>query len=181
MLDKLTFHLDGKKYWILHGDVLDLFNEGWTKRIAQLGGWGYDFIIWLNHIVNLGRSKMGLSRRSFSKRVKDSVKYALKWIGDFEQKAIDLAIAENYDYVVCGHIHSPAIRKIEREEGKTVYMNSGDWIENLTALEYREKEWHLFHYKEAEATPYSAPLKSKDLLKSFSLNMQTPVYFNNLL
>ena len=181
LLDKLTFHLDGKKYWILHGDVLDLFNEGWTKRIAQLGGWGYDFIIWLNHIVNLGRSKMGLSRRSFSKRVKDSVKYALKWIGDFEQKAIDLAIAENYDYVVCGHIHSPAIRKIEREEGKTVYMNSGDWIENLTALEYREKEWHLFHYKEAEATPYSAPLKSKDLLKSFSLNMQTPVYFNNLL
>lgn len=86
LLDKLTFSLDGKKYWILHGDVLDLFNEGWTKWIAQFGGWGYDFIIWLNHIVNIIRMSFGLKRRSFSKKVKDSVKYALKWIGDFEQK-----------------------------------------------------------------------------------------------
>lgn len=181
LLDKLTFSLDGKKYWILHGDVLDLFNEGWTKWIAQFGGWGYDFIIWLNHIVNIIRMSFGLKRRSFSKKVKDSVKYAIKWIGDFEQKAIDLAITEEYDYVICGHIHSPAIKNCVTHQGKTTYMNSGDWIENLTALEYNDKKWSLFQYEESVVVPYNTPLKSKDYLKSFSLNLQSVVSFNNLL
>jgi UDP-2,3-diacylglucosamine pyrophosphatase LpxH len=180
LLDKLTFNLDGKKYWILHGDVLDLFNDGWTKWLAQFGSWGYDFIIWLNHIVDLVRVKFGMRRRSFSKKVKDSVKYAVKWIGDFEQKAIDIAIKENYDFVICGHIHCPSIRQFENEQGKTVYMNSGDWIENLTALEYTNKSWKLFKYEESKVIPYAKPLKNKELFKSFSLNLNSVLSFNSL-
>ena len=48
--------------------------------------------------------------------------------------------------MICGHIHQPEIRTIENEEGKVVYLNSGDWVENMTALEYENKTWQLFHY-----------------------------------
>jgi hypothetical protein len=52
--------------------------------------------------------------------------------------------------VVCGHIHHPEIKTIETEEGEVVYMNSGDWIENLTALEYYRESWTLFRYKDED-------------------------------
>lgn len=29
-----------------------------------------------------------------------------------------------------------------------MYMNSGDWIENLTALEYHNGKWEIFSYEE---------------------------------
>ena len=87
---------------------------------------------------------------SFSKRVKNSVKKAVSWIGDFEQTAAELAIAKKYDYVICGHIHQPQHRVIETPEGKITYMNSGDWIENLTSLEYNNNEWKIFHYDEKD-------------------------------
>jgi predicted phosphodiesterase len=54
-----------------------------------------------------------------------------------------LAIENQYDYVICGHIHEPKIALVETEKGKTTYLNSGDWIENLTALEYNNKKWKI--------------------------------------
>jgi UDP-2,3-diacylglucosamine pyrophosphatase LpxH len=61
---------------------------------------------------------------------------------------MDLAIQNNYDYVICGHIHQPKIRGYENEEGTVIYMNSGDWVENLTALEFDEGEWSMYKYAE---------------------------------
>ena len=29
-----------------------------------------------------------------------------------------------------------------------MYLNSGDWIENLTALEYHKARWKIYHYSE---------------------------------
>jgi len=58
-----------------------------------------------------------------------------------------LAIEKKYDYVICGHIHEPKIEIIENAYGKTTYLNSGDWIENLTALEYNNKKWRLYNHK----------------------------------
>jgi hypothetical protein len=34
------------------------------------------------------------------------------------------------------------------KKGTVTYLNSGDWIENLTALEYENEEWKLVYYKE---------------------------------
>jgi UDP-2,3-diacylglucosamine pyrophosphatase LpxH len=59
-----------------------------------------------------------------------------------------LAIEKKYDYVICGHIHEPKIEKKENKNGATLYLNSGDWVENLTALEYNKKRWKLYHYVE---------------------------------
>jgi len=32
--------------------------------------------------------------------------------------------------------------------GKVTYLNSGDWVEHLTALEYSQNEWKIFEYNE---------------------------------
>lgn len=146
LLDKLVLDLDGKKAWIFHGDVFDITMKN-SKWLAKLGAIGYDTLILLNSMVNWFSQKMGRGKVSFSQKIKNSVKQAIKFIDDFEQTATDIAIENGYDYVVCGHIHQPAIREVKTEKGSTLYLNSGDWIENLTALEYNEAKWSLYYYK----------------------------------
>jgi UDP-2,3-diacylglucosamine pyrophosphatase LpxH len=148
ILDKLVLNLDDKKAWIFHGDVFDASVQH-SKWIAKLGGLGYDYLILLNRFVNWCLNKLGKEPYSFSKKIKASVKKAVKFINDFEVTATDLAIEKKYDYVICGHIHEPKIKEIENKFGKTLYLNSGDWVENLTALEYHNKRWKLFKYSES--------------------------------
>lgn len=151
--DKLVLELDGKKAWFFHGDVFDVSMQ-YSKWLARLGGQGYDLLIILNRGVNLLLEKVGREKISLSKRIKDGVKTAVRFISDFEQIAADLAIERGYDYVVCGHIHQPVIKTMFAKEpggnahaGKSVtYLNSGDWIENLSALEYHLGQWSLYRY-----------------------------------
>lgn len=148
LTDKVVIEIDGKMTWIFHGDVFDATTKGSAKLLAKLGGHGYDLLILLNRFINYGLRLVGKEKMSLSKKVKDSVKQAVSWIGNFEQTAAELAIAKKYDYVICGHIHQPQKRLVETKDGKVMYMNSGDWIENLTALEYNNNEWEIFHYDE---------------------------------
>ncbi|MFN4198720.1 MAG: UDP-2,3-diacylglucosamine diphosphatase, partial [Flavobacterium sp.] len=60
--------------------------------------------------------------------------------------AAELAIENEYDYVICGHIHEPKMIRKVNKNGTTFYLNSGDWVENLTALEYNKKRWKLYRY-----------------------------------
>jgi UDP-2,3-diacylglucosamine pyrophosphatase LpxH len=147
--NKLVLELDGQKVWIFHGDVFDVTMQH-SKWLARLGSHGYDFLILLNAFCNWVSVKMGRGKISLSKTIKNSVKKAVKFINDFEKTAAAIAISKEYDYVICGHIHHPEIKTIETEEGEVIYMNSGDWIENLTALEYYRQEWTLFRYNEAD-------------------------------
>ena len=148
IVDKLVLELDGKKTWIFHGDVFDISIQN-AKWLAKLGGWGYDILILLNRLINWLLLKLGREKYSLSKRIKNSVKSAIKYIQSFEKVAAELAIDNEYDYVICGHIHQPQIRSLVGENGSLLYLNSGDWIENLTALEYNKGEWNLFYYDEA--------------------------------
>lgn len=84
------------------------------------------------------------------------VNKAVAKVNDLEQIASELAIKKNYDYVICGHIHQPAIKKIETPEGKVIYLNSGDWVEHMTALEYENKNWRMFEYH-AKDFPAASP------------------------
>lgn len=147
VVDKLVLELDHKKAWIFHGDVFDASVQH-SKWIAKLGGIGYDYLILLNRFINWCLQKMGKEPYSFSKKIKAGVKKAVKHISDFENTATDLAIEKNYDYVICGHIHEPKIEKKENKNGTTLYLNSGDWVENLTALEYHKKRWKLYRYED---------------------------------
>jgi UDP-2,3-diacylglucosamine pyrophosphatase LpxH len=145
--NKIVLKLNGKQAWVFHGDVFDVTMQH-SKWLAKLGAVGYDTLILINTFVNWCLTRLGREKISLSKRVKDSVKSAVKFINDFEKTAADIAIENGYDYVVCGHIHQPDMRKIVTEKGEVVYLNSGDWVENLTALEYDGKEWRIYRYTE---------------------------------
>jgi UDP-2,3-diacylglucosamine pyrophosphatase LpxH len=141
--DKIVMEINGKMCWIFHGDVFDATTKGSAKLLAKLGGKGYDLLILLNRFINWTLHLVGREKMSFSKRVKNSVKQAIKWVGDFEQTAAELAIEKKYDYVICGHIHQPQQREIITPKGKVMYLNSGDWVENLTSLEYEHGTWKI--------------------------------------
>lgn len=145
LTNKKIMTLDGKKAWFFHGDVFDASVQH-SKWIAKLGGIGYDFLIRLNVISNWILTRLGREKYSFSKKIKNNVKNAIKFIGDFENAAIELAIENDFDYVICGHIHQPQIREVKSKNGNCTYLNSGDWIENLTALEYHNKKWKIYTY-----------------------------------
>lgn len=145
--NKVVLKLSGKRAWVFHGDVFDVTMQ-YSKWLAKLGAVGYDTLILINTFVNWCLTKLGREKISLSRKVKDSVKSAVKFINDFEKTAADIAISNAYDYVVCGHIHHPEIRTIETEKGKVIYLNSGDWVENLTSLEYNKGEWRVYAYKE---------------------------------
>jgi UDP-2,3-diacylglucosamine pyrophosphatase LpxH len=145
--NKKVISLNGKSAWIFHGDVFDVTMQH-SKWLAKLGAVGYDTLILINSFVNSILKLLGREKISLSKKVKDSVKQAVKFINDFEKTAADIAISNGYDFVVCGHIHQPEIKKISTEKGEVIYLNSGDWIENLTALEYNEGEWRIYRYYE---------------------------------
>ncbi len=147
IVNKVVLDLQGEKAWFFHGDVFDVTMQH-SKWLARLGAVGYDTLILINRAVNYLSAKMGRGKISMSKKIKNSVKSAVKFIGNFEQTAADIAIENGYDYVVCGHIHQPEIRQIQSEKGEVTYLNSGDWVENLTSLEYHRGKWRIYSYEE---------------------------------
>ncbi|GAB2837311.1 UDP-2,3-diacylglucosamine diphosphatase [Ferruginibacter profundus] len=151
IVNKVILDLDNdKKAWFFHGDVFDVTMQH-SKWLAKLGAVGYDTLILINRFANFISEKIfKKGKLSLSKKIKNSVKSAVKFINSFEQTAADIAISNHYDYVVCGHIHQPEMREIANEHGKVMYLNSGDWIENLTALEYVNSEWKIYRFDEAE-------------------------------
>ena len=162
IVNKKVMYLDGKKAWFFHGDVFDASIQN-AKWIAKLGGYGYDFLILINRFVNWILVNMGKEKYSLSKRIKNSVKQALKYISDFEEVATDLAIQNGYDYVICGHIHQPKIVVKKNKHGETTYLNSGDWVENFTALEYQFKRWKLYNYSQDKRAPFFADSDIKEM------------------
>lgn len=153
--NKLILNLDGKTAWFFHGDVFDLSIQN-ARWLAKLGGHGYDALIILNRSVNSLLTKLGRNKISLAGKIKNSVKGAVRLISNFENTATSLAISKGYDYVVCGHIHQPKKEWVETAEGKCLYLNSGDWVENLTALEYAFKRWKLYRYSEDKLPSFYA-------------------------
>lgn len=149
ILDKLVMNIDGKKAWIFHGDIFDL-SVNYAKWLAIFAGKSYDLIIKINHFINFILLKMGRERISLSKKVKQSVKQAVKFVNDYEKTAANHAIDQGYDYVICGHIHQPQKKVYSNDKGKVMYLNSGDWVENLTALEYDNGKWKIYSHLSEE-------------------------------
>ena len=148
--DQLILQLHGKTHWFFHGDIFDASVQI-SPLIAKLGGYSYDYLILFNRLVNKLREKTGRPPMSFSKAIKTRVKKAVKFIGDFEKSAIDMAFEKEYDCVICGHIHIPQQRAITRRDRTVQYLNSGDWVESLTALEYADGAWTLYRHDPAVA------------------------------
>src|SRR5918993_1227238 len=82
--NKVVLNLNGKKAWIFHGDVFDVTMQH-SKWLAKLGAIGYYTLIVINGLANFISEKVfGKGRFSFSKKIKNSVKTAVKFINNFE-------------------------------------------------------------------------------------------------
>jgi UDP-2,3-diacylglucosamine pyrophosphatase LpxH len=120
---------DGRRMLVIHGHELDTVVQN-AKWLAYLGDVGYQFLLSLNPAINFCRRRFGLGYWSLSAYAKKRVKDAVNFIGEFEKAIVRYAEKFSVDAVLCGHIHSAAIRQI----GDVVYYNCGDWVESCTAL-----------------------------------------------
>lgn len=171
IVNKEEMTLDGVKTLFFHGDVFD-FSVQHAKWLAKLGGKGYDLLILINTFVNWISEKFGGKRVSLSTAIKNSVKQAVSFIQNFEESAISYAASNDCSTVVCGHIHQPADRIPENQEQPVRYLNSGDWVENLTALEYHNATWTLYRHEAVfaeETADESEPTELQLLLREFSI------------
>ena len=166
--DKMVLLLNGKKYWIFHGDLFDA-SLNVSPLLARLGGKGYRLLIRINRFINKWRLWWGKERMSFVGKLKAEMSRSADFIQQFEETALKLAAQQNYDAVICGHLHQPSIRHKEINGRPITYMNSGDWVENLTALEYQFGRWNIYEYHEADFKFVSPRLKvPSSTTKSFT-------------
>jgi len=120
---------DGKRYLVIHGDIFDVVVRH-ARWLAYLGDWAYEAALWLSGHINLMRRKLGFTYWSLSAWAKLRVKNAVNFIGKFEETLAAEAKRHQVDGVICGHIHSAAMRDFD---GLT-YINTGDWVESCTAV-----------------------------------------------
>ena len=120
---------DGRRLLVIHGDELDTVVQN-VKWLAYIGDVGYQFLLRLNGPINFLRRRFGLEHWSLSAYVKREVKNVVAFIGAFEAAVVRYARQYTVDGVLCGHIHSPAVRRI----GEFDYYNCGDFVESCTAL-----------------------------------------------
>jgi len=160
--DKLVLNLDGKQHWFFHGDVFDISMQG-SRWLAKLGTTGYEILILANKLVNFFLELFGKEKSSFSQQVKVATKKSIKKLSDYELTAAEIALDEGYDFVLNGHTHIPCIKEIKTERGSVMYLNSGDWVENMTALEYNNAKWELVWFKNLKFPATWLKVEEEDL------------------
>jgi len=137
-------HSHGKAYYVVHGDIFDSITTSMVW-LAKLGTIGYDLLLWINRLYNIYRAKKGMSYYSLAQRIKQKVKSSVSYISKYEDELVALARTKRMDGVICGHIHHPANRRIDGIH----YLNSGDWVETMSALlEHEDGSWEVYlHHK----------------------------------
>ncbi len=131
------------RYLVLHGDVFDSVIKNFVP-LAHLGDIGYKLLLGVNRLYNRYRAWRGREYFSLSKAIKARVKSAVSFVSKFEEKVAALARARGCGGVICGHIHTPEVRMT----GDIHYLNSGDWVESLTAIvEHHDGRFELVDFK----------------------------------
>ncbi len=132
------------RYLVVHGDGFDATTTRF-RWLATLGGYSYGALLRLNRIFASYRRWRGKPAFSLSKAIKAKVKSAVSFIGNYEQQLQSLASAKNCQGIICGHIHTPADKRV----GDIHYLNSGDWVESLTAVvEHLDRRFEVISYSD---------------------------------
>lgn len=138
----LVYTSCGKRYYVLHGDIFDHVTSS-MKWLAKVGDVGYSLLMAFNRLYNRRRQRRGLPYYSVSQRIKQKVKASVSYISEFERHLVEVARQKGCTGVICGHIHQADMRMI----GDVLYLNSGDWVESLTALaEDYDGNWQILRY-----------------------------------
>ncbi|MGZ5240973.1 MAG: UDP-2,3-diacylglucosamine diphosphatase [Caldimonas sp.] len=147
---------DGRRLWVTHGDLFDGVVQC-ARWLAHVGDRMYGFTLHLNRHLNSLRARMGLPYWSLSRYLKQKVKRAVSYLGDFEAAVAREARRRGVQGVVCGHIHHAALREIDG----IVYANDGDWVESLTALvEYADGRLEIVDWsRQVRRSEVAAPVR----------------------
>ena len=146
ILKDMILETGGKKFFVTHGDVFDSITSN-MKWVAKLGDVMYNFLLMINVMYNRIQSWRGRPYYSFSQAIKNKVKKAVSNASDFDTMLTDMARTKGCQGVICGHIHRPEDRIIDGIR----YLNSGDWVETMSALvEDFDGSWKILYYKEMQ-------------------------------
>jgi UDP-2,3-diacylglucosamine pyrophosphatase LpxH len=163
---------NGKRYYVTHGDIFDSITSN-MRWLSKLGDVGYTLLLHINKYYNRYRSLKGKTYFSLAQSVKNKVKSAVSYISDYERSLVDLAKTKHCQGIICGHIH----RAENKLFGDIHYLNSGDWVETLSALVENEKgEWSIVYYQDN----YKTIEKSTDEPNETELNAFYSSFSNNL-
>lgn len=165
LVEELELNLDGKKAWFVHGDTFN-FRFPLARAMAKSGKLGFKFFKGLNRLDTRLKQVFKIPESRLKKGMENKVKFHVKPTANFELTVSSIAIAMGYKYVVCGHNHQPDMRRKVTKKGICLYLNSGDWIKNLTALEYKNKRWDLYRFQDDKLSPFY----SDEELKSLNYN-----------
>lgn len=136
----------GKRYYIFHGDLFDNVTSK-IRWMSKVGDKLYSLLLQINRYYNDYRRRHGKEYFSISKVMKDKVKRFVSSFSKFDKRIEMLAHNNNSDGVIAGHIHQAEIRDING----ILYLNSGDWVESLTALtEDYDGNWAIYQDKDKD-------------------------------
>ena len=136
-------------YLVVHGDGFDSVTTS-HKWVAVLGAKAYKLLLGVNRLYNKWRSFRGKEYFSLSKKIKARVKSAVSFVDRYEDQLKELATFRECRGIICGHIHTPADKMLD---GEVHYLNSGDWVESLTAIvETAPGEFELIHHSDFMAS-----------------------------
>ena len=155
LVDRLELHIDGQRHWFLHGDAFDALIA--TPRWLQwMGGMSYDVVSFLSAWLNRGRTWLGMPRISPAAYFKKNLASAARHIAHFEEVCAHMAAERDCAVIVCGHIHAANKRLYQVAQGHqtvdVLYLNSGDWVDSCTALEYTDRQWSVVHARDLHLT-----------------------------
>ena len=148
LLDRLELDVNGEKVLFVHGDQFDTSVGGKARLIAIASAKIYDYILLLNRLTMAVQRMLGIAPSRYAKALKTKVKQAVNSLHNFEQQLMDHAIEGGFSHLVCGHVHNPRITSYENNHGRLTYLNSGDWVEHKTSLEYANGRWTLLDHEE---------------------------------
>ena len=149
--------VDKKKYVVIHGDQWDGVMK-YAPWLSKVGAIAYNFLLRLNNLVNFIRNIFGKEKWSLAKFLKNKVKNAVKYIGDYEKTVSSYGKKKNVDGIICGHIHKASNQNFDGVN----YLNCGDWVENCTALvEHLDGKMEIIKWDEIrqEVVNYRTQLK----------------------
>lgn len=156
---------DGRRLLMIHGDEFDSVVKC-SKLLALIGCQAYDWLLYVNRLVNHLRRYLGFPYWSLAAYLKHKVKNAVNYISRFEEAVAHEAVKRGVDGLVCGHIHRAEIANFDG----ILYCNDGDWVESCTALvEHHDGALQLLRWSDevqavksdAASAPVAVPATGK--------------------
>src|SRR5262249_34204875 len=130
--DLIIEDLKGRRFLVTHGDrfvspVMKMKN----KKLQFYGEQLYVGLMALNNAAENICSRVFNRKVSPITQIRRVADKILPLVASFESAAIGIARKEGFDGIICGHIHWP---NLYRAKNGVIYGNTGDWVENCTAL-----------------------------------------------